>query len=134
MIMFDRSRTIGVLKPAFAVALAAFTLLFSACASESAGPEPFEARASARSSAPKASGDVGTARRRAEGEHCCYEGTYQRCPNAAACFGGVELEACVAKCAGDARCLTNVCTSELRHAPPPKGCSPSEAPASFPCN
>ena len=37
-------------------------------------------------------------------EHCCYGATYFKCPNAVACFGGFDGEACLAKCGGnDAR-------------------------------
>ncbi len=109
-------------------------LLLNACTDDTNGPTPFRASQSATRTASKAGEDVGTARRRAQGTHCCYEGRYSSCKNEKACFGGVDLEACLAKCGDDTHCITNTCTSELRHAPPPKGCSEEEAPAEFPCD
>jgi hypothetical protein len=131
--MSDRFTIASVPSLRLCLVLAPF-LALAACATEETGPEPFAAKRGARTIAPRAAGNVGTAQRRAQGEHCCFEGKYQRCASPVACFGGVDLDECVARCAGDDRCLTNVCTSELRHAPAPRGCTAAEAPASFPCD
>lgn len=105
------------------------------CSSDPEGPAPYAERdgQGAVDAGPDVS-VVGTAQRRAKDQHCCYKLAYQRCPDAVACYGGVDLDACVAECAGDATCLTNTCTNRLRNAPAPVGCTPEQAPAEFPCD
>jgi hypothetical protein len=59
--------------------------------------------------------------RQASNEHCCFNGQYLRCPDANACFGGFDINACLQNCRpGDAcfeDCFTNLGTSGA-----PKGC------------
>ena len=122
-----------------AVVLANLVLVLAlgvaACSNEDEGATPFAASQRSRTSTQPPTEDVGTARRRAQGEHCCYEGQYHRCASPSACFGGVDLDECVANCNYDSRCITNVCTNKLRHAPPPaKSCTPAEVPSSFSCD
>lgn len=84
---------------------------------------------------PKASADVGTARRKAQGQNCCYKDEYYKCSNTTACNGGFDLEDCITKCNGDVKCATNTCTPALRHAPPPTSdCVKGAAPSDFQCN
>lgn len=80
-------------------------------------------------------GDVGTARRKSDGQNCCYKDKFYKCGSPTACFGGVDLDACIAKCAGDTKCYTNTCTDQLRHAPAPTSdCVESQAPEGFSCS
>ena len=61
-------------------------------------------------------------------EHCCYGATYFRCPNAVACLGGFDADACVAACAdGDDACA-DACAVKEDAAGAPKGCQANVTP------
>ncbi len=65
-------------------------------------------------------------------EHCCYGATYFKCPNAAACFGGFDAEACLAKCGGNDACA-DACSAQEDAAGAPKGCQTMAPPKGVDC-
>ncbi len=66
-------------------------------------------------------GEDGQAGRIAVNQHCCYGGKYFSCPNETACFGGVDVDACLATCGAKLDCFDK-CFEQLDNAPAPKGC------------
>jgi len=80
---------------------------------------------------PTSPGPDGKSGRVAVNQHCCYGGAYYRCPNTAACFGGVDLAVCLSGCTS-ASCFSS-CAALLDAAGPPVGCAASTAPAGVDC-
>lgn len=64
---------------------------------------------------------------------CCFQGQYFECPNANACFGGFDVNACIDGCGNDFNCVMD-CTSKLSTAGGPKGCTQKTPPANVKCN
>lgn len=71
--------------------------------------------------------------RSASNNDCCFQGKYFECPNESACFGGFDVNACIAACNEDFDC-TMGCVSELDSAGAPKGCTKKAPPAGVRCN
>jgi hypothetical protein len=67
-------------------------------------------------------GQDGSPGRISVNEHCCYGGKYYKCPNSAACFGGFDIDACLAACSGPMDPCWDACFNQLDSAGPPKGC------------
>jgi hypothetical protein len=61
------------------------------------------------------------------GNDCCVNGKYFRCPDPTACFGGFDVTACIGKCGADVQCIED-CTSQLDETAAPKGCDANAAP------
>ena len=66
-------------------------------------------------------------------EHCCYGGTYFKCPSTSACFGGFDINACLSTCPGPFDPCFNECFDQLSNAPAPKGCQTTTPPAGVDC-
>ena len=62
-----------------------------------------------------------------DGNDCCFNGKYFHCPNATACFGGFDLDACIQKCGADANCIED-CANQLDGTGAPQGCDANAAP------
>jgi hypothetical protein len=62
---------------------------------------------------------------------CCVNGQFFECPNAAACLGGFDINACVEACK-DAKCFQD-CASQAQNAGGPKGCTQKAPPAGVTC-
>jgi hypothetical protein len=78
-------------------------------------------------------GEDGQPGRVAVNEHCCYGGTYYKCPSTAACFGGFDINACLDQCPGPFDPCFDACFDKLSNAGPPKGCQTTAAPAGVDC-
>jgi len=78
-------------------------------------------------------GQAGQAGRISVNEHCCYGGAYFRCPSAAACFGGFDVNACLDQCAGPQDPCFDACFDKLDAAGPPKGCQSVAPPNGVDC-
>lgn len=77
---------------------------------------------------PTQAGTDGQPGRVSVNEHCCYGAMYFRCPSTAACFGGFDFDACLAKCAeGDDAC-SDACSDKEDAAGAPKGCQANVTP------
>jgi len=76
---------------------------------------------------PGVPGQNGQAGRVSVNEHCCFNGKYQRCPNANACLGGFDLNACLANCSPFDPCFDE-CFDKIDNAGPPNGCDANAAP------
>lgn len=79
---------------------------------------------------PGASGQPG---RVSVNEHCCYNATYYKCPNSAACFGGFDINACLSTCSGPSDPCFDACFDKLSSAGAPKGCAMTTAPKGVDC-
>jgi hypothetical protein len=66
-------------------------------------------------------GDVGN------GNDCCFNGKYFKCPNPTACFGGFDLQGCIQKCGTDLDCIGG-CTDQVDGTAAPQGCDANAAP------
>ncbi len=66
-------------------------------------------------------------------EHCCYGAQYFKCPDATACFGGFDVDACLSTCAGPASPCFSKCFEQEASAPAPKGCQAKAAPKGIDC-
>jgi hypothetical protein len=53
---------------------------------------------------------------------CCYGSNYFACPNTAACYGGFDINACLATCSGPEDPCFDACFSKEDSAGPPLGC------------
>ncbi len=74
-------------------------------------------------------------RRRARARaRACYAGTYYACPTVAACFGGVDPQACFAACVGPQDPCFQACLDHLEKPSPPVGCQIGTAPPGLTCN
>ena len=73
-------------------------------------------------------GQDGQPGRISSNEHCCYGGTYYKCPSSAACFGGFDINACLAVCAGPSDPCFDACFEKLDKAGAPKGCQTGVTP------
>jgi hypothetical protein len=58
---------------------------------------------------------------------CCYGGSYFACPNAAACYGGFDVNACLATCNGPEDPCFDACFAKEDSAGPPVGCTAGAA-------
>lgn len=72
-------------------------------------------------------GDNGEGNRVSVGEHCCFNGRYLKCPDANACFGGFDINACLQACNPLDPCF-EACFDKLNKASAPKGCDANAAP------
>ncbi len=66
-------------------------------------------------------------------EHCCYGGTYYKCPSSNACFGGFDIGACLDTCASPFEPCWDECFDKLSNAGPPAGCQQTAEPAGIDC-
>ena len=78
-------------------------------------------------------GQNGQPGRASVNQHCCYGGTYYKCPDSNACFGGYDVNACLSTCPGPFDPCFEECFDKLSNAPPPKGCQTMAAPAGIDC-
>lgn len=78
-------------------------------------------------------GEAGQPGRVSVNEHCCYNATYYRCPNSAACFGGFDIDACLSTCSGPSDPCFDTCFDKLSSAAAPKGCTITAAPKGVDC-
>lgn len=81
-----------------------------------------------------AAGEDGETGRIASGPHCCYQGKYFSCPDETACFGGFDVDACLAACGKGVDTCFDKCFAQLDEAAAPKGCrSDVKPPAGVDC-
>lgn len=80
-----------------------------------------------------ADGANGNAGRMSSGLHCCFESKYLECPTPAACWGGFDVDACIAACdPSDVACI-GACVDKLDAAGAPVGCQSKAPPAGVDC-
>jgi hypothetical protein len=71
----------------------------------------------------------GTDSRIVVNEHCCFNGKYFRCPNANACMGGADPEACIEACdETDVSCIQGCLIGITSSSKPPTGCDANAIP------
>ena len=80
-----------------------------------------------------ATGTDGQPGRISVNEHCCYGATYFKCPNTAACFGGFDADACLARCADGDNACADACAAKEDAAGAPKGCQTVKPPKGIDC-
>lgn len=74
-------------------------------------------------------GQDGQGSRVAVNEHCCFNGEYLRCPDANACLGGFDLQACLQGCSPSDPCFAE-CLDKVQNPGPPVGCDANATPPS----
>ena len=83
---------------------------------------------SARACADRSSGQDGQPGRVSVNEHCCYGAVYYKCPSSAACFGGFDVDACLALCSDSDDVCSDACFDKMGLAGAPKGCQSNVTP------